>query len=123
MAPFKSEADFQTKMLDHIKKKWGFWFKIADSDRRLKPCDCVVTIWKDTYWLELKYKWPKSHHNILQHQENSCRRVWDAGGKYFFLEYDACTHSMQVMAGFIPYWVDMHPEMALQLLWLDDFLV
>ena len=123
MAIFKNEADFQTNMLAHIKKRWWFGFKIADSDCRLKPADCVVTFWDETYWIELKYRSATRQPNILHHQENSCRRVWKAGGKYFFLEYNARTHRAYVIRWFIPKESNIHPDSVLRLLGLDDFLI
>lgn len=122
MAILKSEADFQSKMLDHIKKKWWIWFKIADSDCRLKMADCVVTYRGQTFWLELKYRGEKHYPNILLHQENSCKRVWDAGGKYFFIEYDARFPRLKILTGFVPAIHGINEREALAMVWLEDFI-
>lgn len=122
MAKLKSEAEFQSKMLEHIKRKWWTGFKIADSDCRLKMADCVITYRGETCWLELKYRWEKHYPNILLHQENSCKRVWDAGGKYFFVEYDSRFPRVKVLTGFIPATSNLVEKEILQLIGLDDFL-
>lgn len=119
----KSESDFQTKMLEHIKSKGGIGFKISDSDCRLKMADCVVTYNAWTYWIELKYRGLHSHPSVLQHQENSCRRVWDAGWKYYFVEYDARTHSLKVLTGYIPPKItNLTEAMILEEIGLEDFI-
>lgn len=122
MVRYRNEAHFQTELLKHIKQRGWFGFKIADSDCRLKPADCVITVNWETIWVELKYRGYKSHPNILQHQENSCHRVWKSGGKYFFIEYDANLDMLKPYMGFLPHTVNLTENDILQIMWIGDLV-
>jgi hypothetical protein len=51
---FKDEASFTTYFGRQIKEKWGFFHKISDADRWLKPMDAVFALNGIVWWIEFK---------------------------------------------------------------------
>ena len=61
LAPIRTEAKFSAWFWKKLKNRWGFYHKISDESRGMKPCDAIFALWWLSWLIEFKVTDRKSY--------------------------------------------------------------